>query len=324
MIQLNFNESPFNLKKDILREYTSRLESEDLNRYGSFRGENLIDKLASQLEIPSSCIAVGNGSDELLKIVTETFLNEGEKALTISPHFVVYPEYVELAGGEFISYYLNDDLTIDEKGFLDTIQKEKPALIYLCTPHNPTGIVLRDEFIEKVIEIAPNKVVIDEAYIEFSDTKSYIHRSAYDCKVIVARTFSKAYGIAGVRLGYVTTTPSNIKHINSRRLIFSLSTLSEIMGEVMLDYYGLNNSFIDYITSEKKRVLEEIVSPHIATFPSSGSFIFMKSSTDLYSYLGEHNIIISKVPWKDETTYRITIGSVEENSKVISLLNKIT
>lgn len=323
MIRLHFNESPFDLKKDILREFHSRLEKTDLNRYGSFRGERLIEKLASHYSMSPNNIAVGNGSDELLKLVTEVFLKKGEKALTISPHFVVYPEYVDLVGGEFIQFYLDDNLSIDEESFIEVINKEKPALIYLCTPHNPTGMTLRKEFIDRVIDAAPHKVVVDEAYIEFSDAVSYIEESAVNSKVIVARTFSKAFGIAGVRLGYITSTSHNIELINSRRLIFSLSSLSEVMGEVMLDNSSHKEKLVDQILVERKRVLDSLSSPNITVYPSEGSFIFMRSSTNLYKYLKKNDILISKVPWKDDTTYRVTIGTVEENNKLIHLLNSL-
>jgi len=323
MYKLHFNEAPFNLSGRIMEAFTEKLKVTDLNRYGSFRGENLTEKLSEKLGLSLKNIAVGNGSDELLKVVTETFLSPGEKAMTISPHFVVYPEYVSLVGGEFISFDLSPDLTLDENGFIEQVIVEDPKIIYLCTPHNPTGLVLTPAFIKKVTEVSSGIVVIDEAYIEFSTESTLIDLAAKSPKLICTRTFSKAYGAAGIRLGYIVGSRENIKKINSRRLIFCLSTLTEVMGGVLLDNEESFRENTLYISEERDRILDEVVSSEkITLYPSQGSFILVKTSVNLGKVMKANGIMINKVAWR-EGFYRISIGDSRINNQVIQILNSL-
>lgn len=323
MYKLHFNEAPFNLSGEIMEEFTEKIKITDLNRYGSFRGENLTEKLSEKLGISNKNIAVGNGSDELLKVVTETFLSPGEKAMTISPHFVVYPEYVSLAGGEFIPFDLTPELTLDEEGFIEKVILEDPKVIYLCTPHNPTGLVLAPDFIKKVTEVCSGIVVIDEAYIEFSGESSLIDVAASSPKLICARTFSKAYGAAGIRLGYIVGSRENINKINGRRLIFCLNTLTEVMGGVLLDNEESFKENALYISEERDRILDEVdSSENIILYPSQGSFILVKTPVNLSKIMKSNGIMINKVAWGNGF-YRISVGDSRINNQVIQILNSL-
>ena len=205
IVKLNFNESLFvdkaaqaKLVKELADEFDLRLYPED-------EVPKFLAKLTDYIGAPENCLVVGNGSDELIDRIVRLFVDQGEVMLSFSPTFSIPKLCVKRIGGEFITVPLQSNLQLDVKGLMGKIS-DKTRLLYLCSPNNPTSTQFKAEDIENLVNTFPGIVVLDEAYGEFADY-SFVPMLSDFPNMIILRTFSKAFGLAALRLGYAVANP---------------------------------------------------------------------------------------------------------------------
>ncbi len=227
---LNANESPYNIFDfpEVKEEFLSRLEQTPSCCYPDPCAGELRAALARYAGCRADEILVGNGGDEIIAIIINTFLGETDTLLVHAPTFDVYGINAEIIGAHVVTVPDLPGFRRDREGLLDKVWELQPKLTIICNPNNPTGELLPPEYVEEVLKAAENIVVVDEAYLEFSGQESIISRlSAYD-NLIIIRTLSKAFGMAGIRVGYAAAQRGIIGALSMVKPVYNVGSLPQI------------------------------------------------------------------------------------------------
>ncbi|NIQ04806.1 MAG: histidinol-phosphate transaminase [Candidatus Korarchaeota archaeon] len=315
-IWLDKNENPFDIPPPLKKKLFEKLTKVPLNRYGSLNNTALREKLATFWntrgnfsELDEKNIVVGAGSDELLSLLIPLF--QGDYVVISSPAFSMYRFFADLYEIPVV------DVPLDEEFQLQNVAEfaENAKAIFICSPHNPTGVVQDWKTIKQVLDTGV-PVILDEAYGGFSK-HSHIHRiNEYD-NLIVLRTFSKAFGLAGIRVGYAVTTKEITKHLLRIQAPYTISVLSSKIAEFMLDHYEIVNKRLDYIIKERERIRKEF---NEYAFPSNANFLLV--NLDAHDFLLNKGIVVKNLKGRLAGMIRITIGKKEENDKLIDALQE--
>ncbi len=327
MIKLDKNESPFEPPKFLKKEIFKSFFEIEWRRYPEGEGE--IKKLISDYsEFEHDGIVVGNGSNELIQAIFLSFLKNGEKVLLPEPCFSVYPWIASLLRSKIIQTPLDSEFRYDIKDLIGKAKKEVPSLIVLISPHNPCGCEVPEDAVLEILELKDSYVIIDEAYYEFSGKsfKGYIKNYK---NLIILRTFSKAFSIAGLRAGYILANPEITKIIENSKPPFSVNSFTISALKFLLRRRGYVKVFVERIKKEREKVfgaLKEIDS--IKPFPSSGNFILFElnqtDSSTVYEEMERRGIILRKLDSpRLKNCLRVTIGREKENKKFIKELKEV-
>ncbi|ACJ16374.1 Hypothetical histidinol-phosphate aminotransferase [Thermococcus onnurineus NA1] len=308
-IWLDKNENPFDLSPEIKEEIFEELKRVPFNRYPHITADPLRERIAEFLGIDKENIIVGNGSDELISLILKLF--DGDHIVISSPTFGMYGFFAKFEGINLI------DVPLDENFRLQNVEEyaENARALFICSPNNPTGNTQDREKIISVLETgAP--VVLDEAYVEFAKGSNVDLISEYD-NLIVLRTFSKAFGLAGVRVGYAVGSEEIIDHLHRIKPPFTLDSISMKIAGLMLDHYDLVKRNIDYIIKERERIYRKFKD---YAYPSEANFILMKLNA--YEFLLEKGIVVRKLGGRLTGHIRVTVGKREENDELIGALKE--
>ncbi|MCT4563245.1 MAG: histidinol-phosphate transaminase [Maledivibacter sp.] len=326
-IKVDANESPYNILNELAPIILKDIVSKELNRYPDSEAVQLKKKIADYTGINTENIMCGNGSDELLKVIIDCFVDKGDVVVTHSPSFVMYRLITEIAGGKFIELSGDESFSIDIDRIISTANENDAKLIFLCNPNNPTGTLIpRDEII-RVLENTSSIVVVDEAYYEFYG-ETIIDR-IYDYKrLIVLRTLSKAFGLAALRIGYGVSAKETMDILNRVKPPYNLNSISQYIGEIVLDNIDIVHKNIETIKKDRDKLFVELESmKDIKAIPSGSNFILIKTSRyeDLMKKFKEDKIKIKGFGTKGvlQNCIRITIGTKEENDRILKLLKEV-
>ena len=308
-IHLDKNENPFDLPHGLKKELCDELSKIPLNRYPPAYPVELEEKIAEHLGLSHENIIVANGSDELIGLILKVF--DGGHIVISSPTFGMYDFFAALEGIKVIDVPLGENFELgDVERFADGARA-----IFICSPNNPTGNAHPGERIIEVLETgAP--VILDEAYAEFARENNIDLVKDYD-NLIVLRTFSKAFGLAGARLGYAVASEETADYL--RRVIppFSLNSLSLKAGEFMLEHLDYVRHVIRYIIEERERLYREFKE---YSYPSEANFLLMR--LDAHNFLLKKGIAVKKLGGRLDGHIRVTIGKKEENDELMSALRE--
>ncbi|MFW6319747.1 MAG: histidinol-phosphate transaminase, partial [Bacillota bacterium] len=289
--------------------------------YPNALGNPLRDKLAKKYTLTRDNFIIGNGSTELLDLTVKTFLNPGETILTFTPSFSMYPIYATLYDANYVAINTEPDGTQSIDKLIAKAQIVNPKLIFLCTPNNPTGTLVKKEDIIKLLNQTDALVVLDEAYMEFAKEKeSLLEESPNYPNLLVARTFSKAYGLAYARLGFMSGNQQLINTLLSVKLPYNVNGLSLQLGMNALDKESTFNAFIEETIKTRDSFYQACIYMGLDAVPSEGNFIFIKSKIDLYTGLLERGILIRSF---NNNTYRISIGTEQVMQKTLTALKEV-
>lgn len=323
MIKLDANENThvsFLLNQKIGRA----LMEVKVNQYPDTDAVELRKVLARQLRVNPQQVVVGCGSDQLITMVLQAFIDKGDKILTHSPTFSMYGISNQITGGVTIEVPLGEDFEFDYFDFIKAVKRESPKIIFLTNPNNPTGGVIPREQIIKVLEFSNAVVVVDEAYYEFN-RETVVDLVEYYPNLIVLRTLSKAYGLAGARIGYAVASKEMVRIMNKVKPPYNVSSLDQMAALVCLENKGMFEDIIEQIIQERKKLMEELKAiDGIQVYKSAGNFILFKldSAGKLYQYLVKNNVLLryfgERGPLAD--CLRVTIGTGEENRLFMELL----
>lgn len=318
-IALDKNEIPWSLNEKVEEALIRKIKAMDFNRYPDSGCTALKKAISGYTGINTDSIAVGNGSDELISILLQTFIEPGDTLAVHNPTFAMYKIYGTICGAGILEYDLDSSFGFKLDEYISCLKKEKPKLVFLCNPNNPTGRMLELSEIERIVKALDSVVIVDEAYYEFSGVTAAGLLARYD-NLIVLRTFSKAFGLAGLRIGYMLACPSVISYIDRIRSPFNVSTFAQAAAEEVLKNIDRVAERIEIIKSERERLtvlLKELEG--LQCFESRSNFILIRSSfaEKIDKRLQEAGICIrsfSNTVLKD--CLRITIGSPEENDRL--------
>jgi len=271
-------------------------------------------------------IVLGNGSDELLQLLTMLVAKPGATVLAPDPSFVLYRMQAEVYNLRFVGVPLRADLTLDIDAMLAAIAREKPALVWLSVPNNPTGTLFPVEDVERIIAATPGLVAVDEAYYAFADT-TFLPRVLEFPNLLVVRTVSKI-GMAGVRLGYAVGHPEWIAEIDKIRPPYNINVLTQAVVPVLLRHEALLAEQAAAIRRERARMARELGQlRRVTVFPSDANFLLIRvpDAPQWFGTLHDAGILIKNVHgWHPllDNCLRITIGTPAENNAVLEALSR--
>ena len=316
-IILNANESAFKTPKKIMDLIKNELDNIDLRRYPDTDNLYVRERIAKSYNIDIKNITCGVGSDQLLDCIFRSLIDD-EYILACNPTFSMYKEYASYTNGKFIDIDFLDGFIYDIKSIKENIIKHNPKLIIICSPNNPTGSIMERNDLIDIIKLTKGVVLLDEAYSEFYKS-NYDLALKYD-NVIVLKTFSKAYALAGIRLGYAISSYDLIDTLNVVKPPYNLSTISQIAAGIAIENKDFYKDQINEIVSLKDKLYNDLLSLGLKPTKSYSNFIFLKLSDKVYENLLKNKIYIRKLMYNNEFWYRINTGTSEENS---ILINKI-
>jgi histidinol-phosphate aminotransferase len=280
-------------------------------------------------------IVLGNGSDELISMMSVACARPGAKVLAPVPGFVMYAMSARFAGLEFIGVPLNRDFTLDKAAMLAAIAEHGPAIVYLAYPNNPTGNLFEPDDMADIIRAVSHRgiVVVDEAYQPFAQT-SFMPRLVEFDNLVVMRTVSKL-GLAGIRLGYMTAGSALLAEFDKVRPPYNVNVLTQAAAEFVLDHVAILDAQAEQLRAERSKLTTALTAlPGIEVFPSAANFVLIrvrnchnggKSADEVFSRLLEQRVLIKNVGKMHpllENCLRVTVSTPHENALFLDALIK--
>lgn len=323
-LKLDWNESPTNASPLVIEAITRFLQEHSLSYYPDVTSKELIGTIAEKYNVPPECISVFNGSDNALQHIFYAFLSEDSTFVSLEPTYTQILQFVNFKRPRVLSYKPDRVFDIDyqrfEKDFIGTAD-----VVYLINPHNPTGTLLKRSYLQGLISRFPKTLfVIDEAYMEFASTdESCIHLLPVAKNVAVTRTFSKAYGLAGIRLGFAVSSAENIGLIQRIKNNKDINTLAQIAGIAALRDTGYLDTHVNRIRATREAFLQQIE----GAFPTVGSeanFVLVNYGAEqgLVDRLRQNRILVrDRSDQHGLANYlRVTIGTEHQMKRVAEVL----
>lgn len=301
----------------------------DMNRYPSPYNFDLKEKIAKYRGVRKEQIFLGVGSDEAIDMVVRVFCTPGEGSLLITPPtYGMYKVVADINNVQVISVPLTEEFHLPVDEVVDAVTPQT-HVIFLCSPNNPTGNTLATDRIIALLERFEGIVVIDEAYVDFSTCGSLCYLLDKYPRLVILQTFSKAFGLAGIRFGMAIAHEDIIAIFNKVKFPYNISKLTASVAHKALDNVHLMEANVKSITEQKERIIEELEKlPTVRKiFPSDSNFVFLRidHAYEIYKKMAsEKGVVIryqgSKVHCKD--CVRITVGTSEENDELLKTLKK--
>lgn len=329
-VKLNQNENPWGVPEAVRRETLRRMESRDWSRYPDFVPASLHEKLAAFAGWRADGVVAGNGSNELIQATLLVTVGEGRRVLISEPTFALYRQVTTVLGGEVLSVPLNDELGFDVPALREAIERERPDVIILCSPNNPTGCRMEEEALEELLTKTGGIVVIDEAYFEFSG-RTVAPLLERHRNLAVFRTFSKAMALAGLRVGYLLTAPELAREVSKAVLPYNLNLFSQTAAEVAVELYDAElRPTVERVVAERERLYTELRNIEgLAPVRSHANFMVVRSAIEprrVYDELLERfGVLIRDVsgyPMLKEY-FRVSVGTPGENDRLLEGLRDI-
>lgn len=299
-----------------------------LNRYPDPYQRKLKKAISREKGVPEDNIFLGNGSDEIIDLCFRTFCNPGtDRALTFSPSYGMYEVSASVNSVSLIKVPLDPDFSIDLNSIIPWLAAPDLKLILICSPNNPTGNSMKSSDIEFIVSGFKGIVLIDEAYIDFSDQESFKRMVSLYSNLIVMQTFSKAFGLAAARVGIAFTNPSIVHYFNKIKPPYNISTINQKAALRSLNHMRLFKKRVKRIKTERERLILILKKLSIIemVFPSDANFLLVKTrnADEIYSKLIGEKIIVRNRSKTVPDCLRITVGTTAENNRLIKALRRI-
>jgi histidinol-phosphate aminotransferase len=322
-VKLNQNETPWDMSAGLKDRVLAELRRRDWNRYPSGGAEDLRRALARYTRHPASGIIVGNGSNEMIQMLASALCSEGNRIVTVEPGFAVYERVASVMGIQAVKVPLRQDYSFDTEALIEAGRGAR--LMFLACPNSPTGTMLSVPDIEQIAGRFSGMVAVDEAYFEFSRQTAQPLLASRD-NLVILRTFSKAMGLAGLRLGYLLARTDTARELEKAKLPFSVGVLQQIAGEIILSQPKEIETRVDAVVAERERIFSELEKlPGLRPIPSHANFILfasrLKPAAELYQSLKQSGILIRPFDSPGiSDMLRVTIGVREENDMFLAAL----
>ena len=322
-IKLNQNESPFDVPPSFKREVLDRVGRLPWNRYPEFEATRLRTALAAAYDLTPDSILAGNGSNELLAAAIGTFVEPGKRVAIPRPSFALYESLVAIAGGETLPIDFDPRtgvLPLDR--MIAAVERDGAEVVIVCSPNNPTAGVLPDDGIERLLATGA-VVLFDRAYGDFHDDRLPMLHD----RLVVFSTFSKAWGLAALRLGWLCSTGSTCREIRKVKLPYSLNVVSEEAAILALENSSYRDANVRTITDERERVFAALSAiDGIEPFPTRANFVtfHVEDSAAIFESLVADDILIRDVSRYPNLSscLRVSIGSPLENDRFLISLRR--
>jgi len=325
MVKLDAMENPYRLPDAVRAEIGRAVADALINRYPDPAAPELAAALRRSFNIPPGAgLLIGNGSDEIITIVTQTLAKPGAVMLAPDPSFAMFRMNAVFSHMRFVGVPLNADFSLDAARFVAALDEHQPALVFLAYPNNPTGNLYPEEDVVRILRAAPGLVVVDEAYFAFAG-KSFMPRLAEFPNLIVMRTVSKI-GMAGLRLGYAAAAPELMAEFNKVRPPYNVGVATQLIATVLLGHIDLLNDQAAKIRAERGVLAAGLAKlPGVQIFPSEANFILARfpDGQALFESLKAQHVLVKNFHGSHPmlaNCLRLTVGTPEENSIMLKAL----
>lgn len=368
-IIVNANENNLPMPEPVVAAVCTKTASFPFHRYPPVKAEYLSDAIAEALELESDCVRIGNGSAELLRLACYAFGGPGKKIAIPFPSFSMYGEFAALSDSDVVRYPLTEEGFLDAELLLEFCQQESPDVLIICNPNNPTGNYNPLSVIEKITTNVECPVLLDEAYIEFADGsevppgdmrplhKLWLVAGSGICllpkygNLVVFRTFSKAYGLAGLRCGYAAGSIGMMRQLGKALLPYQVSSYTLMVAKTVYDNKQLYKEQFKLIRQEREKMSAYLEKLGFMVYPSGANFVCCKAKEELasklaeqyaskyeaglqgqeaagkhiFKYLLENGILVADFTNQPalEGCLRISIGTPEENNIILAKLTEL-
>ncbi len=324
-IFLDANENPYSMPQKVKEQVLANMASLAFNRYPEITAHSLRVALAGGLGLSIENVQVGNGSSELIAACCQVFGGPGRKVAYPYPSFSMYEVYARLSDSQPCPYRLAEDFSLDPAALKDFLAKEQPDILIICNPNNPTGTLAQASAVREVLDEANCLVLLDEAYMEFADQSLLPALGDYP-QLVVLRTFSKAYGLASARVGYMAASAAISSALGKALLPYHVNALSLLVAETVYKERAAYRPLIDAIASARDGLAASLAGLGVKVYPSAANFLFF-SCGEQSSALGQF-LLREGILARDFTAQpalggiRLTVGTTEENEKVLAAVEK--
>ncbi len=326
MVKLDAMENPYRLPPELARRMGERLGQVAVNRYPDPSGERLKARLRETMRVDASLdLVLGNGSDEILQIVSLALAKPGACVLSLEPSFVVYRLAAVAAGMRYVGLALREDFTLDTDALLAAIERERPALTWIAYPNNPTGNLFPREAILAAVRASPGLVAVDEAYYAFSGGASLLDEVGRHPNLLLVRTVSKL-GLAGLRVGAAIGPREWIHELEKLRMPYNVNSLSAAAAELLLENPEVFERQTAAIRAERGRLegaLDRL--PRARRFASAANFILVRvpDAPRAFEALRQSGILVRTLHGSHPLLahcLRLTVGTPDENTRMLDAL----
>jgi histidinol-phosphate aminotransferase len=326
-VRLNTNESPYAPPPEFVDAWLDALRAAPLNRYPDRAARELRAALAAQLGQPVERLFCANGSNEVLQTLLLTFGGAGRTAAVFEPTYALHSHIARITGTSTVAGERRADFTVDPAEARTLVAEHRPAVVFLCSPNNPTGTVEPASAVEALLDASAALVVVDEAYGEFAD-RSAVDLVADDRPLIVSRTYSKVWSMAALRLGFCVAPPWVVEELEKVVLPYHLAVPTQLAGVLALRYGAEMDARVALLVRERERLRDELATVDgITVFPSGANFLLLRVHGDghtLWQRLVDRGVLVrdfSRWPRLDQCL-RVTVGTPEENDAFLAALRE--
>jgi histidinol-phosphate aminotransferase len=325
-IKLDAMENPYPLPADLATALGAAVSRVPINRYPDANGNAVKAALREALALPRGvALLLGNGSDELIQILTSAVAGPARGVVAPEPSFVMYRRTALIAQAPFTGVALRNDFSLDVDAMLAAIERERPALVFVAYPNNPTGNLFDASGVERIIRAAPGLVAIDEAYYAYADA-TFLPRALEFPNVVIVRTLSKI-GMAGLRLGYAAGHPEWIAELEKLRPPYNVGSLAQASLPVLLAHRDVFAQQAATIRAERARLASALAAHGAQVFPTQANFVLARvpDASASYAALREAKILVKNLDGAHPllaNCLRITVGTPAENGALIDALKR--
>jgi histidinol-phosphate aminotransferase len=327
-VRLNTNESPFPPPEKWSRDFLRALADVAFHRYPDRPATELRAAIAALHDVTPEEVFCANGSNEVLQCLLLAYGGPGRTAVLFEPTYALHSHISRLTGTAVVEGGRTEDFRIDPGEASALIGREQPEITFLCSPNNPTGRAEPRETVAGILEAAPGLVVVDEAYGQFSSWSALGMRGADHPGLVVTRTFSKTWAMAGARLGYLVADPEVVLACEAVVLPYHLSAQTQLAGLLALEHGDEMEARVACIAEERGRVAAALGNLPVESWPSDANFILFRplhhDADEVWSGLLEHSVLIRNCASWDGLPgcLRVTIGRPDENDRFLTALEE--
>ncbi|WP_314172768.1 histidinol-phosphate transaminase [Streptomyces winkii] len=336
-VRLNTNENPYPLPEALVQRIAERVTdaARTLNRYPDRDALALRSALAGYLTrtaghpVTRSQIWAANGSNEVIQQLLQTFGGPGRTAVGFEPSYSMHGLISRGTGTGWLSGPRREDFTVDTEAAVRAIAEHRPEIVFVCSPNNPTGTAVERDTVVALYEAAqaarPSMVIVDEAYGEFSHRPSLLPLIEGRPNLVVTRTMSKAFGAAGLRLGYLAADPAVVDAVQLVRLPYHLSAVTQATALAALEHTDTLLGYVERLKEERDRLVRELRAMGLEVTESDANFVQFGRFEDAHAFwqsLLEHGVLVrdNGVPGR----LRVTAGTPEENDAFLDAVRAVT
>jgi len=329
-VRLNTNESPFPPPATFVDRLSDSVKELALNRYPDRTALELRTALGQSVGLHPDRVLLGNGSNEVIQSLLLAFGGAGRRALTFEPTYALHSHIARITGTEVVQEERNADFTLDADRVSQAVGDHNPAVTFLCSPNNPTGMVEPAAVVEAALAAGSGLVVVDEAYGQFaaSSARDLLDGPTGD-RLVVLGTFSKTWALAGLRLGYGFGAPEVVEACDIVTLPYHLSVLVQRAGLIALEGHLEMEQRIAQLVAERERIEHALCDLGLDVWPSGANFILFKPRNrkghDVWQGLIDRSVLIRDCSsWRRlEDCLRVTVGTKDENDRFLLALKEV-